>query len=257
MVFHLGGDTSGRRWAANWDEFERSFLVNLAGTLNLLRALHGSASPPRRLIRSGGLSEYGGAPVPFEEGQREMPLSAYGASQAATTMMLSTLSGQLPFSVVTLRLASVYGPGRSADFFLPSLIMHCLEGREFEMTAGERQWDLVYIDDAVDAFVRTMHAEIPSGEIINIGAGPVGTLRELAERVAERTGMRDRVKPGKRDERVGEIRDLYCSNERAQALLGWKPRVSLEEGLDRTISWYREHAGKVRAMAEWKSDVNA
>ncbi len=239
MVFHLAGDTSGRRWSRDLSELDSSVQVNLGGTLNMLRVLQSAARPPMRFIRAGGLAEYGEAPVPFDERQREMPVSAYGVSQAATTMFLSALSSQLTFPVVTLRFAAVYGPGRAEDFFLPSLIVRCLSGEDFEMTTGEQPWDLVYVDDAVDALIRSTTAAIESGEIMNIGSGRGPTLREIAELVVRKIGS-GRLRVGAVPVVAGDVPRLYCRNDKAKAVLGWQPRVDLDAGLERTIAWYRE-----------------
>jgi UDP-glucose 4-epimerase len=244
LIFHLGGHTAGRRWSQNLAELDESIAVNLHGTLNLVRALQASAQPPSGFIRAGGLAEYGDASAPFDEDQRERPISAYGASQVATTMFLSALSPQLSFPAITLRFAAVYGPGRNQDFFLPSLIVRCLEGRDFEMTAGEQPWDLVYIDDAVDALLLASSQAIAPGEVINIGSGCARTLREIAELVVRKIGGPGRLRLGAISVAAGDPRELYCRVEKAHSMLGWRPQVDLDTGLDRTIEWYRQRNGK-------------
>jgi len=243
VVYHLAGDTSGRRWTEDLAELERCIGANLLGTLHLLRALR--QRPPVCVVRAGGLSEYGDAPVPFEEEQRERPVSAYGASQAATSMFVSALSTQLCFPVITLRFAAVYGPRRDESFFLPSVVVRCLEGKDFEMTSGDQMWDMVYIDDAVDALLKAAGAGLRESQTINIGGGAWCTLREIAERVAEKTGGRSRILAGALAVQGGDIRQLYCRIDRAKDLLGWQPVTDLDTGLDRTIAWYRmAHTGK-------------
>ncbi len=244
IVFHLAGDTSGRRWTGDFSEIDSSIAVNLSGTLNLVRALHALPEPPRRMIRAGGLAEYGTAPVPFDEDDLAMPVSAYGASQAAATLFVTALRSQLRFPIITLRFAAVYGPGRSEDFFLPSLIVHCLAGEEFSMTSGDQPWDLVYIDDAVDSLLSACVAKIQSSEIINIGSGLKPTLREIAEAAVKKIGGDARLRIGAVAPSAGDVPKLYCKIDKARRLLGWEPRVDLDSGLDRTIAWYRERIGR-------------
>ena len=245
LVFHLAGDTSGRRWAGGLSELDTSLQVNLGGTLNLIRALQALPVAPRRLIRAGGLAEYGEARAPFAEEDLPMPVSAYGASQAAATIAVHAMRRQLKFPVITLRFAAVYGPGRSEDFFLPSLIIHCLKGMEFPMTAGDQPWDLIYVDDTVDALIRASSAEVAGGEIINIGSGRRPTLREIAGLVVEKIGGAASLRIGARAPSAGDIAELYCRIDKAKSLLGWEPNVALNDGLDRTIAWYRERMGQV------------
>ena len=246
VVFHLGGGSFGRPWGADLNEIDSIIEVNVKGTLNLLRAIHKSQLHLKRFVRTGGLLEYGDGPLPFDETQRELPASAYPASQAATTMLLNALYQQLTFPVITLRLASVYGPARSADFFLPSLVIHCLEGRDFEMTAGEQMWDLIYVDDVIDAYVKVVQADIDTGEIINIGTGEAFKLREVAEIIVGKTESEKLLKIGALPEQAGKIRHLQCRIGKAKKLLGWSPTTSLDIGLERTIAWYRTHLKQVQ-----------
>ncbi len=245
IVFHLAGDTSARRWTAGLSELDSSLDVNLGGTLNLVRALRALSNPPRRMIRAGGLAEYGEAPVPFDEEALLKPVSAYGASQAAATLLVRALRSQLPFRVITLRFAAVYGPGRSEDFFLPSLIVHCLEGKEFPMSTGDQPWDLLYVDDAVDALLSASAAQVDCDEVINIGSGRKPTLREVAEAALKKIGGPARLRIGAVPPSAGEILKLYCKIDKAREMLRWQPRIDLDSGLDRTIAWYRQRTGKI------------
>lgn len=247
LVFHLSGNTSGKTWSENLSELDLSIQVNLQGTLNLVRALHTLKLCPLRFVRGGGISEYGIAPVPFREDEREQPMSAYSASQAAATMFLGALSRHLAFPVVTIRLPSVYGPARSLDSFVPSLIAHCLESRDFDMGAGDLRWDMLYVEDAVDALLRASEANIPSGEIINLSSGTLRSLREVAEMIVRKIGSSSQLRVGSLPSR-GDIEDMYSSGEKARELLHWAPKISLDTGLDTTILWYRRHLMLMKRM---------
>ncbi len=246
LVFHLGGGSFGQPWSTVLGEINSLVDVNVKGTLNLLHAIERAGLPLTRFVRTGGLVEYGDGPVPFDEGQRELPASAYPATQAATVMILNAVYRHLKFSVVTLRLASVYGPARSGDYFLPSLIIGCLEGRDFDMTAGEQMWDLIYVDDVVDAYVKAGQADVASGEILNIGAGRGYRLREVAEMIVSKIGGKTHLRIGALQKQPGEIRHLVCRNEKAKRILGWTPETSLDTGIDRTIAWYRQHLQEIQ-----------
>ena len=193
-----------------------------------------------------GLLEYGDGPTPFQEDQRESPVSIYPATQVATTVLLGALCRQLPFSVATLRLASVYGPGRNLDFFVPSLIRHCLAGEDFAMTSGEQRWDMVYVADVVDAMHKVVGHDLPTGEIINIGTGTGVPVKDIAALIVAKVGTPSRLKIGALSDAGGSIPNLVCDTQKAERLLGWKSLVSLDEGLDRTIGWYRDNLGKFR-----------
>src|SRR5439155_23050557 len=111
----------------------------------------------------GGLEEYGTAPTPYDEFQREAPISPYSASQVATAHYVGVLQHHTMARIVTLRPALVYGPDQSTDFFIPSLIVSCLRGATFDMTDGTQGRDLLYIDDLVDAIVLAATAPLDGG----------------------------------------------------------------------------------------------
>lgn len=249
-VFHLGASTAGRRWTNDMRVVESSIDVNLKGTLNLVKALHDADFPMKRIIRTGSLLEYGAGPVPYDEEQREYPSSPYAVSQVAATMLLQSLTFSklnLP-PIVTLRLGPVYGPAGPSEFFIASLIMHCLEGREFNMTAGAQKRDFVYVSDVVDACIKASAAEAAIGEIINIGGGKVYRLREVGEMIVSKMATTSRLNFGDLNERIGDAGDAYCNNAKAKKLLGWSPMTSLADGLDQTIAWYAEHGDRMRQL---------
>jgi nucleoside-diphosphate-sugar epimerase len=189
--------------------------------------------------------EYGTGPVPYDEGQREEPVSLYPASLVATLALLNALvkTGDY-FPIVTLRFGWVYGPGGPPDFFVPSLIAHCLEGRRFDMTAGSQRRDLVYVDDVVDACIRAGRTNIPTGSIINIGGGCSLSLREVAELIANKMDAVHCLKVAALPQRSGDVGDAYCDNTRARDLLGWAPATSLDDGFEKTIEWYTRQEGR-------------
>ena len=151
-VFHLAADTGVRRLGEGWDGLERSIRVNLQGTMAVIRAALEAAHPVARIIRVGGLEEYGDGPTPYLETQREQPISPYSASQVAGTHYAEMVQRGTDVPIVTLRPALIYGPGQSSDFLIPSLILSCLRNEDFDLTSGTQHRDLLHVDDFVDQF---------------------------------------------------------------------------------------------------------
>src|SRR5262249_8963765 len=147
ILFHLAGVTTGRKPGDEFEQVGRALEANLKGTLNLLEAVGRGNVPIERIVATGGLEEYGAGVSPYEEAQREAPVSPYSASQTATTHFLQMLHRRLRLPVVILRPALVYGPAQAVDFLVPALIVRCLEGGDFEMTAGQQRRDLLYVED--------------------------------------------------------------------------------------------------------------
>ncbi len=238
-IFHLAGDATIRHFQADWTGVSASVERNIQPALKLVvAAAKASPSQITRFVRLGGLEEYGNGPLPYHESQRESPVSPYSASQVAVTHYLQMLAPRLPFRVVTLRPALVYGPGQSERFFIPSLIRHCREGRDFRMTAGHQGRDLVYVDDVVEAMALSLTKSVGTGEVLNVGSGREYLMKEVAELILRLTGATIRIleNPGGTP---GSIDHLYASNEKAGRVLEWRPRVGFEEGLRRTIASFR------------------
>jgi nucleoside-diphosphate-sugar epimerase len=244
-VYHLAADTGVRRLSEGWAGVERSVRVNLQGTLAVLRGALEATSPVSVFVRAGGLEEYGTGPTPYDEAQREAPISPYSASQVAATHYCEMLQRGTATRIVTVRPALVYGPGQSSDFFIPSLIASCLRGAAFEMTAGTQHRDLLYIDDLVDALIRVATTGAPRGGVVNVGHGIEHAMRDVAMEIAGLTGRPDLLQIGARPERPGDLVHLVTRTERAAELLDWRPKIGLTEGLRRTIAWYRAHASAV------------
>ncbi len=239
IVFHLAAWTAGRSRVADPEAWRTSFRVNLEGTMNLLTAMVARGGTLPRVVRTGGMEEYGDGPVPFREDQRERAVSPYSASQAAATQASHAFASHASLPLVTLRPSLIYGPGQDRSFFLPSLIQSCLEGRDFAMTSGEQTVDFVYVDDVVEALIRASLAEGAAGEILNAGSGREIAVGTLAELVVHRTGTSARLQRGARAERAGESPRRFMDVAKAQRLLDWRASTSLEDGLDQTIESHR------------------
>ncbi len=236
VIFHLA---AARDVARDIRLLDAMVDTNLTGTINLLRAVQETGITPAGIVNTGSSEEYGKGRTPFVESQREMPVSPYSVSKVAAThlgQMLYRTSGR---PVVTLRPFLVYGPGQGTDMFIPSLIHHCLKKRDFRMTAGDQTRDFVYIDDLIDAYLRAAFSSSAPGEVINVGSGTEYCIRDVAEQIVRKMGSPVRLMIGELQKRAGEAEHFFCNNEKAREILGWSPLVPLDEGLDRTISWYR------------------
>jgi nucleoside-diphosphate-sugar epimerase len=234
-VFHLAAWTGGRSRPQDSDAWRLSLRVNLEGTLNLLFALAQHGSSLERIVRTGGMEEYGGGSVPFREEQREAAVSPYSASQVAGTQVGHALAVHWNLPLVTVRPSLIYGPGQDASFFLPALVRACVDGKVFEMTWGEQAVDFVYVDDVVDALTLAATAEGARGEIINVGSGRQVTIRALAERVAALTGASGTLRIGAKPGRAGESDERVMDVSKAARVLGWSASTPLEEGLRRMV----------------------
>src|SRR5437667_2751057 len=183
FVVHLAG---ARERTLELGEFGPSYKVNLLGTLNLVQACR-AVGCPSRFVSLGTCEEYGDGTVPFDETQREAPVSAYGVSKLAATHLLEAVSRTCQFPAVVLRPTNVYGPGQGEEMFVPALVTALLCGREFAMTAGEQTRDYVYVADLVDAIIGALELQVPCG-VVNIGSGVPVRIKEIALLAARSIG---------------------------------------------------------------------
>jgi nucleoside-diphosphate-sugar epimerase len=203
------------------------------GLLNLLEFL--DRTVVKCFVQIGSSDEYGGTPAPQNEELRECPISPYSLAKVAATHFLQMLHRTENFPAVILRLFLTYGPGQDHKRFLPQIIKGCLQDLEFPTSSGEQLRDFCYIEDTVDAIFLAMKSESAVGEVFNVGSGVPLTIKSLIENVCQIVG-KGRPKFGLIHYRAGENMALFADTKKIQNQLGWRPEVSLEVGLQRTIN---------------------
>ncbi|MEW6214096.1 MAG: NAD-dependent epimerase/dehydratase family protein, partial [Nitrospirota bacterium] len=237
ILFHLAALKDVRR---DLELIEPMIDINIKGTMNLLRGVIEEKITLECFINTGSSEEYGDGSAPFNESQREIPVSPYSASKVAATYFCQMLYKTLKLPIVTLRPFLTYGPYQDTDMFIPSLIHHCLEGKDFPMTEGDQTREFTYIDDIVEAYLLAAGCPQAVGEVINIGNGIEYRIKDIAERIVSMMGNPIRLLIGALPKRHGETKHSFCSDEKAKNLLGWFPKIGLNEGLERTINWYKK-----------------
>jgi len=239
VVFHLAGLVDVSR---SFDLVDGMVEINVHGTMAVVRALKNLEF--RCFINTGASEEYGNGPVPFREDQIPAPVSPYSAAKACTTTICQMLYRGLGLPLLTLRPFNTYGPKQTNDMFIPYSIRKALAGEPIKMTKGEQTRDFVFVEDVVEAFVLAAQEKEAVGEVINLGSGLEHRIRDVVEMIMKMTRSKSRVEFGALPYRPGESMRFYSDSSKAQRLLGWVPKVSLEEGLRKTIDWYREELDK-------------
>jgi len=215
--------------------------TNVKGTVTLIRTITEENIPLERFINTGTCEEYGDGRVPFQEDMREIPVSPYSASKVAATYFCRMIHKTMNTPIITLRPFLAYGPKQDNDMFIPSLIRHCLTQQDFLMTVGDQTREFNYVGDIVDAYILAAGCDRAVGEIINIGNGQEYKILDVAEMIVRMIGNPIRLRTGALPKRAGETEHFFCSNQKAKTILGWKPKTPLDEGLKKTINWYRRH----------------
>ncbi|MEO1230601.1 MAG: NAD-dependent epimerase/dehydratase family protein [Myxococcota bacterium] len=222
------------------------FAVNTQGPINLVTACarHGFES----FVHVGTCEEYGDNPTPFTEDQVPNPVSPYSASKVAATYFFRMLHKTQGLPVSVMRPFLTYGPHLRNRMLTTLLIKKGLAGESLPMTPAEQTREFNYVEDIVAGFVQAAESPAADGEIINLGCGEEVQIAEFAKLMMELFDGKLKVELGALPYRPGETWHFYCSNEKAKRLLGYKPQVSLREGLERTIEWYRARPEIVEAI---------
>ena len=196
------------------------------------------ASGVHTIIGTGSQAEYGPSNYPLSEEGATNPSTLYGVSKLATCHLLRVLCEQHEVRYVWHRIFSSFGPKDNSSWFIPMLISKLIAGESPALTEGTQLWDYVYVEDVARAIVGSLFESACYG-IFNIGSGQSFTIREIA------TKLRDLLNPsiqlgfGQVPFRPDQVMFLQADIRRLKNILNWQPQIGLQEGLQKTIDWYR------------------
>lgn len=213
--------------------------TNVVGTANVLSACRRSATL-RRLVHTSTSEVYGTARyVPIDEQHPLQGQSPYSASKIGADMLAASYHLSFGLPVVTVRPFNTYGPRQSLRAVVPTIISQALAGGPVRLGALTPRRDLTFVTDTVEGFLRAASAPAAVGETINLGTGEDISIGDLVQWILKLVGKKldvvvdeSRLRP-----EASEVMRLQSSNQKAKAVLGWSPVVSLESGLRRTIEW--------------------
>jgi UDP-glucose 4-epimerase len=221
--------------------------MNCSAQLTLLEACR-RLTPAPTVVYAGTRQIYGRPQyLPVDEAHPIEPLDVNGIHKSAAEQYHFLYSRLYGIPVSVLRLTNTYGPGMrvrdARQTFLGAWLQALVRGDEFEIWGdGNQVRDFTYVDDAVAAFLLVAGDERAHGRAFNLGDDRGVSLRQLADLlVAENGGGTYRVVPFPADRTPIDIGDYVGDYRAIRELLGWRPGVSLEEGLARTLAYYREH----------------
>jgi len=191
-------------------------------------------------LQVGSSDEYGNMPAPQHENYRESPISPYSLAKVAATHFLQMLYRTEKFPSAIFRLFLTYGPRQDKKRFLPQIISSCLNDATFDVSEGQQLRDFCYIDDVIQAILLALDNPNIHGEVLNIASGQPISVREVTEFIQLTIG-KGYPEYGKIKYRPGENMKLFANIDKAKRILGWEPRTSFEEGIRKTIEWFKYH----------------
>ena len=215
--------------------------ANVDATLNVLVAARDAGV--RRLVFAGSSSAYGDTPtLPKDEDMPTNPLSPYALQKVVGEQYLLMFTKLYGLETVSIRYFNVFGPRQDPSSPYSGVISvfatALLDNRSPKIYGdGEQTRDFTYVANVVDGVLRACEATGASGQVINVATGGRISLNELFN--VMKKIVRADVNPEYVDARKGDVRDSQADIRKAKDILGYKPTVSFEEGLQRTIEWYR------------------
>jgi dTDP-glucose 4,6-dehydratase len=236
-IFHLGAMISIPYSYRHPVEVAKT---NFIGTLNVLTASREFAV--ERLVHISSSEVYGTAiHTPMSESHPLQGQSPYSASKIGADKLVESFSCSYELPVVTVRPFNTYGPRQSARAVIPAIITQVLTKNTIFLGNQDTIRDFTFVEDTVAGMVKA--AEVPGieGEVINLGTGQEIKIGELAQKIIQKTGrsVEITIDPVRLRPERSEVLRLLSDNTLARQTLGWKPEVSLDEGLDQTIDWIK------------------
>lgn len=243
VVFHLAGESLVEK---GQEVPYETFQTNVMGTLNVLELSRIYHIP--RIIIASTAHVYGAGQPPFIEDDPPRPSRPYETSKTATDLLAQSYADSFNLSVLIPRFVNIYGPG-DTNFtrLIPKTLQYVFDGKSFPLWGGDARREYLYIDDAIAAYLllgEISNAHFERNRIFNFGAGKPIAVCDLVKMIGKLADTPICIKREK-NLREGEIADQYVSWEKASRVLGWRPHVSLSEGLARTITWYKDYFSSI------------
>ncbi len=228
-IYHMAGIAAGSRDLSMVLPTLGSNLVSTANMLVLAKK-HGC----ERFILPGSMEE------PGEQEAEKIPGSPYAASKWGATVYAKMFHALYEVPVVILRVFMVYGPSRQdLNKLIPYVILSLLRKNAPALGSGQRTIDWIYIDDVVQALLKSAVAPGVVGKTLDIGSGKAISVRELVDLLVDIVDPAIPVDFGSLHDRPFEQEKVANISEAARSM-DWRPRTDLQEGLRKTVSWYRE-----------------
>ena len=221
--------------------------INVKGTAVLLEACR-HYNPRARIVYTGTRGQYGKpARLPVAEDAPTMPLGIYEITNLAAEKMVEAYHLTFGIKSIPLRITNVYGPRgqmKHSRYGVANWFIRLAMDNEVIPVFGDGTIlrDFLYVDDCVEAILACAASEVAWGQIFNIGTDQPANFIELAERVCHAAGCGTwQLAPFTAERKAQEPGDFYSDITKIRTTLGWSPTTSLDDGLAKTIDFYRQH----------------
>ncbi len=228
----------------SYDHYIEVTEANYLGTINLAEACYREVPHFRQMILAGTSEEYG---LTLKDRNKKLtedstlhPNSPYAVAKVASDMYLKYMYEAYSFPFTVMRPYNTYGRRDNAHFFIERTILQMLKGEKVYLGDKSTVRDWLYVDDHVDAYIKALGNKKAIGEVIQACTGKGYTTEDTAKLIAKLTGFKGEIVWNATPRRPLDARILIGDNSKAKELLGWRPKYGLEEGLKKTIDYWRK-----------------
>jgi UDP-glucose 4-epimerase len=232
-VIHLAWSGVGNRFRNDLAQVD-----NLRATVDLVeltRSVGGTV-----WVGIGSQAEYGPTQGVIHEGMPTRPTTLYGVTKLSAYMLADHLCAQAGIRFGWVRVFSTYGPMDDPSWMIPYLILKLLNGEKPALTPGTQVWDYLHAEDAARAIVSVAVSSSASG-VFNLGSGRPRAIREIVTLVRDQVDLALPLGFGEVPFRPDQVMHLEADVSRLRDQTGWLPTISLEDGIQQTVAWFREN----------------
>jgi NAD dependent epimerase/dehydratase len=226
--------------------------TNVMGTLNVMQAaLHQGVS---RVIHTSSSEVYGTARyVPIDENHPLQGQSPYSASKIGADKIAESFYRSFGLPVSMSRPFNIYGPRQSTRAVIPTIIAQALADKKIKLGSLKPIRDFTFVNDTVEGFVKIAESQKTVGEVLNLGTGTEISIGDLVKKIGDILEKEIRIEqdPVRVRPEESEVERLICDNTKAKKILNWEPKVSLGDGLLRTIEWIRQSPDYYRRIKQY------
>jgi CDP-glucose 4,6-dehydratase len=232
-IFHLAAQTQVSTAIVNP---LTTFETNIMGTWNVLEAAR--RQKVGRVIFASSDKCYGRSPPPYDENTVMATDRPYESSKACADILAHTYESTYGMSIATTRCVNLYGPGHlNFSTLMAGTIRRLINGERPIVKGNNMARDWLYVDDVIDAYLAL--AESKTTGYFCFGTGKATSVLDVVNKLI--TIMGSDLTPSCEIDRIGEIESQWSTYARAEKELGWKPKHSLDDGLKKTVEWYRNY----------------
>jgi dTDP-glucose 4,6-dehydratase len=241
VVLHFAAETHVTRSIFDNHHF---FETDVLGTQTIANAVLRSIDRVERFVHISSSEVYGTARTPrMDEEHPLMPLSPYASAKAGADRLVYSYFATYDIPAIIVRPFNNYGPRQHLEKAIPRFITSCLLGESLRVHGdGSAKRDWTHVEDTCAALDLIVHEDLAKlrGEVINVGTGETISIADIARMVVRAMGASENLITYTGD-RPGQVFRHTADRSKAHQLLGWSPRITFDEGLGRTVQWYREH----------------